>query len=278
MDIVNQVNDFYKSYTGKKEILAYTICNQPIYAFYIGENKEKTPKLLAQYSMHAREWITTLLALKHIERGIQNGYAVLVPLANPDGVALATRGNAFLQTLPQERQKFLLQANANALDFSLWKANANAVDINVNFDADWGEGKSNIRHVAPENYIGAFAGSEIETQTLMQLTKEFAPDVTLSYHSKGEEIYWYYKQQGEAYIKAEQFAKYMEKRTGYVAKKIYGSSGGYKDWCILKKQLLALTIEVGKDSLQHPIAERYLPQILVNNGNSLQDAIDYLNS
>lgn len=275
MDILNQVEELYKRYTGKKEILAYSSCNQPIYAFYIGNTHANAPKILAQYGMHAREWITTLLALHHIERGIQNGYGVIVPLVNPDGVALATRGQAFLDTLPKDRQAFLLKANAGSLDFSLWKANANAVDINVNFDADWGVGDSNIRYPSFENFIGNHVASEIETQTLVKLTKDFVPDMTLSYHSKGEEIYWYYKQEGDAYRQAESFANYMAEHTGYTAKKIYGSCGGYKDWCILKQKLLALTIEIGEDGWSHPITAKYLPELIERNGSSLQDAINF---
>ncbi len=275
MDTLNQVEEFYKRYTGRKEILAYSACNQPIYAFYIGKEEDNTPKILAQYGMHAREWITTHLALYHIERGISDGYAVIVPLVNPDGVALATRGQTFLQTLSMDRQAFLYKANGASTDFSLWKANANAVDINVNFDADWGEGVSNIRYPSFENFIGNSVASEIETQALVALTKKFLPNMTFSYHSKGEEIYWYYKQEGDAYRQAEVFANYIAERTGYTAKKISGSCGGYKDWCILKKKLLALTIEVGKNSWKHPIGVTHLPELIQRNGNSLQDAINF---
>ena len=277
MDILNTVAEFYKSYQGEKQILAYTECNQPIYAFYIGKNTQNTPRLIAQYAMHAREWITTLLALYHIEKGIVDGYGVVVPLVNPDGVALATRGEKFLRTLSPEKQAFLFKTNEESFDFSLWKANANAVDINVNFDANWGEGVSNIRYPASEDFIGYSIASEIETQALVQLTKSFAPTATLSYHSKGEEIYWYYKQQGAMYTHAEEFAKYMAEKTGYTAKKIFGSAGGYKDWCILKENLLALTIEIGQDNWQHPITEKYLPQLIQKNGNILQDAMDFCN-
>lgn len=99
--------------------------------------------------------------------------------------------------------------------------------------------------------------------------------MTFSYHSKGEEIYWYYKQEGDAYRQAEVFANYIAERTGYTAKKISGSCGGYKDWCILKKKLLALTIEVGKNSWKHPIGVTHLPELIQRNGNSLQDAINF---
>ena len=75
-------------------------------------------------------------------------------------------------------------------DFSLWKANARGVDLKVNFDAKWGPGKQNVRYPASANYIGSMPFSEPETRALAEFTKEVKPDATISYHTKGGEIYY----------------------------------------------------------------------------------------
>lgn len=66
---------------------------------------------------------------------------------NPDGALLS--GYGIDTALESERAK-LLKINGS-FDFSLWKANGVAVDLNVNFAANWGEGKRNVRVPASEN-------------------------------------------------------------------------------------------------------------------------------
>ena len=56
-------------------------------------------------------------------------------------------------------------------------------------------------------------------------------------------------------------AKIVEKSTGYKILPSGKSAGGYKDWCIETLKIPALTIEVGKNSLVHPITRDKLPEI-----------------
>ena len=73
-----------------------------------------------------------------------------------------------LDTVKEENaRKQLLNINKNSEDFSLWKANARGVDINVNFDADWGEGRYNLTYPSSANYIGKDANSEEETRAIV---------------------------------------------------------------------------------------------------------------
>ena len=48
------------------------------------------------------------------------------------------------------------------------------------------------------------------------------------------------------------------------------SGGGYKDWCILRLNIPAVTIEVGKNSLTHPIKKSKLGQIYHRNRNVIK--------
>lgn len=262
MDIVKKVYRFYESWQGEKRIIGASVCGLPLVAVFVG--RHSYPQIIVQYSIHAREWITALLAQEQILRGVHRGGAWFVPMVNPDGVLLSATGEAFLRQIPPWRAEFLRQINGSG-DFGLWKANANAVDLNVNFSAGWGMGESNVFMPAPENYIGRRAFSEPETRALKRFTQDVCPDATLSYHTKGEEIYWEYGQKGEALARDERIAAALAEETGYAATKITGSGGGYKDWCIREKGIPAFTIEAGSDALKHPLKECDLAPILVKN-------------
>ena len=58
----------------------------------------------------------------------------------------------------------------------------------------------------------------------------------------------------------------LAERTGYRARVITGSAGGYKDWCIRALGIPAFTIEAGSDALRHPLGEHSLPSLLEENG------------
>ena len=122
------------------------------------------------------------------------------------------------------------------------------MDLNCNFDADWGTGKLNTRNRGSENCIGDKPFSESETSALARFTMRVKPFVTLSFHTKGGEVYWEFNGNGD-----ERGANIIAGYTGYTAKKITGSAGGYKDWCIQKLNIPAYTVECGSDDLVHPI-------------------------
>ena len=217
-----------------------------------------------QYGIHGREWVTSLLAPEHLLFGLTRGGAWFVPLADPDGALLSMYGEEFLKQLPPNRARFLRAVNGSN-SFSLWKANGNAVDLNVNFPAGWGEGVRNVRAPAPENYIGRRPLSEPESAALYRFTLDVRPDATISYHTKGEEIYWEYFQQGERLRRDEFLARALAAETGYAAKRLAGSGGGYKDFCIRALKIPAFTIEAGRDSLSHPLGEGEFYPILAKN-------------
>ena len=225
-------------------------------------------------SMHARENITTDLVVKMIRDGVfdvvSNFNLSFILMANPDGVDLSELG---VERFPKNYRKRLIKMNDNSTDFSLWKANALGVDINNNFDANFG---CNIHSSVPskQGFIGRYAGSEKETQAIMNYTKIVCPFITISYHSKGEEIYFNFFQKGNLLERDTQIAKKFADSTGYLIKNVErSSSGGYKDWCVDKLKIPALTIEVGNDSWTHPIKQDKLLEIFNQNKNVAQDLI-----
>ena len=242
MDILEKLENFYKNYKYSKGIIGYSHMNKPIY--YMAVRRSPSPIIISQYAIHGREYITTYLALKQINYFLKHGNVgtvYFIPAVNPDGIF-----------------KSLYVDELN-------KANSRGVDLNVNFPARWGTGKLNTKTPSRENYIGAFPFSEKETIALRDFTLKIRPNMTISYHAKGEEIYWKFHQPLKNLERDYQIALSLSKVTGYSLVETPFSAGGYKDWCIEKLHIPAVTIEVGKDSLTHPIKEQYLDDIFKKN-------------
>ncbi len=234
MSVLCELEDFYLGFNGEKFIIGKTVQNRPIYCFKV--KKTDYPVVIVQYAIHAREYITAYLAIKHIEDFAKNGKVgtvYFIPAVNPDGIIISNNYKP------------------------LYKANANGVDLNVNFDARWGEGEQNKKEKGDENFIGKKPFSEPETIALRDFTLTVKPTATLSYHAKGEEIYYDDKDL--------ELAKKLALQTGYDIKKTPNSAGGYKDWCVEKLNITAFTIEVGSDQLSHPIKKEHLQSIYNKN-------------
>lgn len=220
--IFEEVKKFYNRYGGKKCIIGYSFRGREIFALHIGSPTGR--QFIATYAIHGREWITARLALKHIKTGLSAGGGWVIPLVNPDGA-----------TICEELRP-------------MWKANARGVDLNCNFDAEWGSGRLNVKMRGSENCIGDKPFSEAETIALRDFTLKVRPYVTFSFHTKGEEIYWEFCGGGD-----KRGADILSEVTGYTAKVICGSAGGYKDWCIQKLHIPSYTVECGSDDNVHPI-------------------------
>jgi len=219
--VYDDIKSFYQSYKQRKCVIGYSYKGREIYAMHLG--KDTGRQFISVYAVHAREWITAYLALKHIQIGTYCG-GWIIPLLNPDG-AIISQGIK-----------------------PLWKDNARGVDLNCNFDAEWGTGRLNTKRRGAENCVGDYPFSEPETIALKNFTIKINPFVTFSWHTKGEEIYWSFAGRGD-----ENGAKILSDATGYPHKIIYGSAGGYKDWCLQKLLVPSYTIECGSDGLTHPI-------------------------
>lgn len=219
--IYDEISSFYLKYSGKKCVIGYSFGGRQIYALHVGNDYGR--QFIAVYAVHGREWITARLALKHIRRGTAVG-GYIIPLLNPDGA-----------TISQLRDP-------------MWKANGRGVDLNCNFPAEWGHGRLNTRIRGSENCIGDYPLSECESAALARFTLKVKPFATFAFHTKGGEIYWEFGGKGDL-----SGARILSSSCGYKVKKITGSAGGYKDWCIEALGIPAYTIECGDDELSHPI-------------------------
>ena len=220
----------------------------------------QTPKILLCGGIHAREWITSLLLVKLAEREGDGLAFDLLPCLNPDGAELCRRGIGSVPVGMRARVEAI-----GGSGFSGWKANLRGVDLNVNFDADWGEGKYNVTHPAPSDYIGKYPESEKETQTAVRVLR-YGYALINCYHSLGEEVYWGYEHNFRHYAEARAYADAV----GYKLKRSDGSAGGMKDYYALTYPGLGLTTEVGEERYGHPYPTERLEILVKRHAGSLR--------
>ncbi|MBE7091494.1 MAG: hypothetical protein E7363_06265 [Clostridiales bacterium] len=250
-----------------------SLFGREIYAFFVG-NPTVRPVIM-QSAIHAREWVTAEVCLELLsfarKMEVKGAYWFL-PITNPDGVLLAIRG---IQTAPASYRNRLLKINGSK-DFSLWKANGRGVDLNVNFSARHGEGRQNVFAPAPENFVGKFPESEPCTKALVRFTRAVNPCLTISFHTKGQEIYYDFPSEKDVFSGDKTLGEQILAPLNYPFKTAPFSVGGYKDWCIQTLQIPAYTVELFSDALSHPVQKTALTgftpklrQILQNTENVL---------
>lgn len=234
---------------------------QEVLACHIGKSEGR--QVLIQAGIHAREYITSLLALRQAEKFQKIDFGIyFVFCSNPDGVRVVLDG---FSTLKEKERDFCIKSG---FDNNFFKANANLVDLNTNFDALWGQGASNIKTPNFENYIGESPESEVEVQNLVKFTKKIRPNLTLSYHTKGEVVYFGFDTQNEKSLRRDEIlGRKISDALGFPLLRSLSSCGGYKDWAVDKLDIPSFTIEYGKNSLFHPIGEECLEEIEKNSEN-----------
>ena len=241
-----------------------------IYFLHVGKRVGK--QIIITGAIHAREIISAqlccCLSVKHEQ--CKNCGVYFIPMLNPDGNLLVCD-----KAKNEKGYTRAVEINGGSEDFSLWKSNGQGVDLNVNFPARFACGKSNVFQPAPCSYVGVRPLCASESMALYKFTKKVNPVATLSYHSKGREIYWDFNQRKNR-SRDEKIAKALAKESGY--RLVYGdlgSAGGYKDWCISALKIPSYTIEIGNDKYLHPLqswciieewnANKRIPSVLVEH-------------
>lgn len=255
---------------------------QPIYGLHIGSYEGK--QILIEAGIHAREYPATLVVVGMAEylariSDTLNGGVYIIPLVNPDGVRIVLEGVDWLNCA--NWREFLLGLNGGSSDFSMWKASATSVDLNVNFPALWGEGAQNVFCPSTGNFVGFYPASEREVRTLIDFTYQVRPNLTLSYHTKGDVIYYGFEVLSpEELARDRDIADVIASVNGYIPLKTENSVGGYSDWVSQYLGVPAYTIEVGSVNLPTPIPlsavepaielNRDVPIVLLNTLNEMQ--------
>lgn len=258
--------------------LTQTADNRYVYDAVAG-NPNSENQYIITASIHAREYITTKLTMKLLIDFLEDysGNDVLfhfIPMVNPDGVSISQLGEKGIKNtdvlnkiteIARSDGKTINDANY----LRQWKANANGVDLNRNFDALWDE-YNGPSHPSSDRYKGIFPGSENETAALIKLTKDNPIKCTVSYHTMGEVIYWYFAQTGELLEKTQSLAKQISNSTGYKTDSNYKNldPAGYKDWAISALKIPSVTIEVGHGD--NPVDESQINEIYLANKDILK--------
>lgn len=281
--------------------IGQTIDGRNIYDMVIG-NINASEHLMIQGSIHAREYITAQLVMMQacdFIRGLEDGHGEykgisynelfadkvihVIPMVNPDGVSISQFGMDGVNNIAvKEHLAEIAAADGESLDNSYylrqWKANANGVDLNRNFDALW-EQYGGRSHLSSDHYKGTSPGSENESYALIALTEKYNFVRTISYHTYGQVIYWYFGQTGSLRDETLSLAQEVAEVTGYATDSNYEAldPAGYKDWAISKKSIPSLTIEVGYG--ENPLPYEQLDSVYRQNKNVWAAVLyDYINN
>lgn len=212
--------------------LAKTADGNRIYVLRVGNPKAKR-QFVIQAAMHAREWLNTELLLLQIREACQrysdgrfagkrycewlleNCFWV-VPMVNPDGVAISQAGAGMIRNTALRE----LVCNTAGSRHKIWKANARGVDLNRNFNI--GFAQDTAESAGAQNYAGSQPFSERETRALIKLVRMVSPVAVISYHETGHVIY---------YQESESLAKQLRQMTGYRLCREGGpANGNFGDW------------------------------------------------
>lgn len=266
-DIFHDRYDFFESFE-----IGKSIRGRPIMATRLGDVKAKT-SILYVGAHHGMEWITSGILLRYINEyceayknehtmyGINTSLLYskrsiyVVPLLNPDGVNLAINGRDKESPLYNR----LICMNDGKDDFREWQANERGVDLNHNYNAGFTlyksiEKKLNISN-GKTKYSGEYPESDPETHALASFIRTVRPDLILTFHTQGEEIY--YTSDGIAPEEAEKIGRKIAFYTGYSLSAAEGTAayGGLTDWFIKEFLKPSFTIECGKGKNPLPLSD-----------------------
>lgn len=234
-------------------------------------------RVLYNASHHANEWITTPVLLKFVEELssaaafggeifgrdaaalLREAELFCVPMVNPDGVDLVT-GALARDSAQYDRARQIAAYFPNIPFPDGWKANLEGVDLNLNYPTGWEQARQikyaqGFTRPAPRDFVGVSPLDQPETAAIARLTREIRPDLTLSYHTQGQVIYWKYLdlEPTGARRLGERFAAL----SGYALEDTPYASGfaGYKDWFLLTFDRPGYTIEVGLGQNPLPLSQ-----------------------
>jgi g-D-glutamyl-meso-diaminopimelate peptidase len=200
----------YFEATWPEFIKAKTIGNSefglPLRGFTLAKTDQPKPMVFIVGNIHAREDFSSKMTMKvanvmllslagksDLYPGLTSMLDVVdiffLPVANPDGLKIAQNDLGVIES--QARMWFdSIYIDETILE---WKANGKGIDLNSSFDDNhWAVKKGGNFHAkrASEGYKGSFAAEPIETQALQNFIQTNRPICTISFHTKGNILYW----------------------------------------------------------------------------------------
>ena len=276
------------------DVLGNTIDGRQLYHVVVG-NPSAPHKILVHGGIHAREYISSQLVMREIvallemqqnnllyhgqsvATLLQNTCIHFVPMVNPDGMTLVQGGVDALNTQAAKTMVMSMAAQDQVTDLATylrkWKNNINGVNLNRNFDAFWQEATPKVDHPSNMFYKGTGPESEVESKALANLCRQIMPDYTISYHTQGRVIYWYFGETGNYKAKGQYLANVVHQNTGYTISNTWSQTdaAGFKDWAVQKLDIPSVTIELGRGT--SPVDESQITQMWTENDGILPDLL-----
>lgn len=236
-------------------------------------------QLFYSASMHANEWINSVVMMKFIEDyaiAVENKESnidpilsdnikklydettiYIAPMLNPDGVDLVV-GDLDRNSAAYRNAKTIANNFPNIPFPNGWKANILGVDLNLQFPANWILARENkfeqgyIRP-APRDFVGYGPLTEPESLAIYNFTLSNDFEIILAYHTQGEVIYWRYLNLEPP--ESEKIGEEFSRISGYQLDDVIdiGSYAGYRDWFIQDYRRPGYTIETGLGENPLPI-------------------------
>ncbi len=269
LDFFRYINETFKNV--ESGILVRSILGADINYYKIGNGKRT---ILSVGAHHGMEHISAAVLYNVVFKMSENltrsatSYGVnipfllqkftfwFIPCLNVDGVDMVLSGAT--QNPLMERQ---VKMNNGSDDFSNWQANARGVDLNHNYDFRFLE----YKQLEAENeilpgrtrYSGEYPESEPETHALASLVRTLHPEVILTFHTQGREIYLRPRND----VKSRRVAKKCAELLGYTLSLPDGLSdfGGLSDYAGEVLGISSLTIELGNG--KNPLPYSVLPPL-----------------
>lgn len=134
----------------------------------------------------------------------------VMPMVNPDGVALAQGGLKAVQQ-PEEVARMTLVRPS----YCEWKANVNGIDLNRHYPVLWGQKYMPVSAPASELFCGAMPAEETEVKAVMRICRSHSFRAALSFHAKGESVHYADTATADKMPEASGLARSISEISGY---------------------------------------------------------------
>jgi hypothetical protein len=241
-------------------VIGSSIEGRPIRAVRVGaRDGVERPAAIFMGMIHAREWISTEVAMAFLNR-----------LVTPDPGLAEVLAGMTVYVIPVLNPDGLIYSQTN---YRWWRGNRRphpngrfGVDLNRNFPTGWGIGSSS--YPGSQTYRGAEPLSEPESAAFDQLVGQVKPVLTMTWHAYGQMVllpYGYKYEFPARQDRYEALGPAMQEASGYTAGAIHeliGRVGGATDDHFLEAHgTWVATLELGTSFIP---PESKIPEVIAD--------------
>lgn len=282
MEMANDIVRLARKYPGivRYQVIGKSEDGRNLYEVTVG-NRNAPRSILVVSTLHAREYMASLLCMNQIEYYARNYRETIdsdkvsailnrvciryIPMANPDGVTISQRG---ISQIRSKKLRKKLKKISKGVSTARWKANARGVDLNDNFPYQFqvkGEAGS-------QGYSGIRPANSKEAAAIVRRMKALKGNLkaVVNYHAMGSVIYGSSNgaRSTSAAIGTERMYQIAREITGYTRAAgggKSGSGGGLREYVMCELGLPSITLEIGRHPCPGSISE--FPRIWRENAN-----------